>query len=588
MAIMRGRFKLVGMAIAFLLGGWLIVMHVILPSRISQAFEAELASLREHADITFDTVDVTTDGVARLHDVVLRLKTKPIEARIKRIDVEARADKVTRLTLIQPTFLHDGKPELEAEEIGIAALDPEAIGSFLDGNGSMIPAKPLSGINAKDIMVHRRDAHFTAKRLIVGTATAESAENIEIEMASWRWTDETGEHAMQAERVRLANLNHAYLARIDDAFTENQDGLAVTAPNGLIRALVADSVIVENAFGVAGRAYAETLSIADVEDAALIDMDIDSARGEFGDYGYSFDKISLDRLPLWLTDGWARFEFDCMASDACRADPLTTAGHHLLDRIEASGGLTIQGYSFVGGTITPKDPSGLTMRDLTIAFRDFRIALSQHGEPYLDNAVFEFTGRGPINGLGPRERSFLGPTGIEGDISFATRVAMSTDPTTGRAEGAWEASIKDLGSIGADLAMADIAPDALNLRLASPGLSPLTYLLTTDGGLDAATFTFDDDGLMDLYLDRSAAQFGQGRDAVVAVLKQQLQGYGLIFGPSLNAVIPELERFLDAPQSLTIRIDPESPIPLQAFSTLWATQPQGFLQRMNVSVEANR
>lgn len=591
---MRRFLKVTGVASLLVAVVGVVIFQLILPGHVSEAVEAELALFREHADITYESVDISISGTTRLENVVLRHKTLPYQGQIGVVEIAIDDQQQIALTLFEPTLQKEEVAWLEGDEIQLKGIAPTAINDWVQSGGATAPrelgdTRPfVQEIEAASLVIKHKQAQFYAKGFIAKDIGGQLAEDVSIDKARWRWTDDLGDRELLAESLRIGSINHAYLRALDADWSKGIDGLAANAPDGLIADLTAKGVTIEDAIEPKRQTTFGSLRVSRVENAELVDIEILDHGGSFDDHDYVFGKFVLDRLPLWLIDGWATFEATCEDRADCKADPVAAAGRHLLERMEKRGGLRIDRAIFSDGEISPHSSSGYAMRDISVGVQDLHVDIGKQGEPFLSQVQFAFAGTAPINSLGARERTFLLPAGIKDDLRFTSTESVSTDLAKGRSRGVWRANVQGLGSLSVDLNVTSISSHSLDLRRSSPAFSPLSHLLTTDGGLDDAQFRFENQGLIELYLDNAATQGGQKKEAIIAALTQQLQFYGQLLGPSMQAVIPELTRFIQDPKSLILRLDPENPVPLSSFATDWATEPQGFWRRLRLTAEANR
>lgn len=165
----------------------------------------------------------------------------------------------------------------------------------------------------------------------------------------------------------------------------------------------------------------------------------------------------------------------------------------------------------------------------------------------------------------------------------------------------YETSIADAGTIGMTLDISGYTPQFMQAlrdiqarNAASEGQDQTAQNMAMLGlmqqiNLHGATMRFDDDSLTEKVLAFVAAQQGAQpadiKNQAKAVLPFALAQVG---NPELTmAVSAAVNAFLDNPESLEIRVEPENPIPFALVAASAMTAPQSLPQQLGFEIAAN-
>ncbi|SEP67794.1 hypothetical protein SAMN05428969_0420 [Devosia sp. YR412] len=231
------------------------------------------------------------------------------------------------------------------------------------------------------------------------------------------------------------------------------------------------------------------------------------------------------------------------------------------DLVDLSSVLNISGISLDLSTVSEEDPAaGATIEALGLTnvsgdiTQDFSWTMAD-GHMTLNEFLFDFADIGALDITG----EFTGLTPAVLDQLYAMQAAMAT--TDGAAPTEEQAQAQMMQGMA----------------------------IMQGVNIVNTSVRYDDASLAGKLLDFFAAEAGTDRATFVTGLKAQLPlmlaGSGI---PALNdVVIPPVEAFLDAPESLEVKIAPPSPTSLLVLMAA-AANPAGLITALGLVVEANQ
>lgn len=264
---------------------------------------------------------------------------------------------------------------------------------------------------------------------------------------------------------------------------------------------------------------------------------------------------SLSSGPLLLT----RNGEEVLSIESMEAVSTFNPSQGTADLVDVSSVLNIAGISLDLSSVSEEDPAaGATIEALGLTSvtgnitQDFSWTMAD-GHMTLNEFLFDFDNVGALDLTG----EFTGLTPAVLDQLYAMQAAMPTDGSTPTEEQAQAQMMQGMAI------MQGVNIVNTSVRYDDQGLAPkLLEFFAAQSGTDTATFV----------------------EGLKAQLPLMLAGSGI---PALNdVVIPPVEAFLDAPESLEVKIAPPSPTSLLVLMAA-AANPAGLIQALGLVVEAN-
>jgi len=177
------------------------------------------------------------------------------------------------------------------------------------------------------------------------------------------------------------------------------------------------------------------------------------------------------------------------------------------------------------------------------------------------------------------------------------RVNVSTEATFDEKDHVWDVSkfVIDVDKFG-----------SLNTQFRFGGMNFLNDLVGMPAGefvssgmmnrvLQEMTFarlqlTYKDQGAVDYVLNSMAQQSGMDRAQLAQQYLQQFDAMRAQFGdiPALNELSTALAAFLNDPKSLTLKFNPQEPVPLGELSAMGMAAPAQLVEKLGFSASANK